>query len=547
VQVASLPLTLGGTSASAAAMTLPGPPRGFERYTLKAHEELRIEVPFYSSSRPPCVIRLVSGSAELFGQELAKELVLSSGGIKLALFTWHGCVIDVNYGNDESDQSISPADLGYISNDTAANIALVNTHAQLEVLRDEAVLAISTTGAAASEGPRVLVVGPQESGVTSFVKVLLAYAVKVGRGPIVVDLDVAENIATGIPGTISATTLASLDALSATAYGTGGLLQAAPSSSSTGTSSSSQQQHRHSSSVVLWYGSTSPTDMTELYQAQIAALGVKIDARMRRATEPNQDDPTSTTLSVADWIRTSGLLVNTSAAWATDPAAIRQCVAALRINVILVVGQDRLYSQLKSLSSAVKVIKLPRSGGVVSRDAAFRRQTRSRNVKRYFYGDWIDAPAAAASAKSTTAPATMLGDSGPSLRVPQLTPFAMSVSFKELTIYKYQSMSLASSLLPVGHQQTTAAIQLVPMILDGDSSSLQQLQHQVLAVCHPTAVQAYAASQETAPELLYTSGVAGLVVVERVDVDSEKIHLLSPCAGSLPSQTLLAGQVTWLE
>jgi hypothetical protein len=56
----TLPWTMGGGAAAAAAtaMTLPAPTRGFQRFTLRAHEELRVEVPFHSSSRPPYIIRL---------------------------------------------------------------------------------------------------------------------------------------------------------------------------------------------------------------------------------------------------------------------------------------------------------------------------------------------------------------------------------------------------------------------------------------------------------------------------------------------------------
>jgi len=47
---------------------------------------------------------------------------------------------------------------------------------------------------------------------------------------------------------------------------------------------------------------------------------------------------------------------------------------------------------------------------------------------------------------------------------------------------------------------------------------------------------------------LYLSGVAGFVAVEKVDVNKEILSLLSPCAGSLPSQHLLVGDnITWVE
>lgn len=41
-------------------------------------------------------------------------------------------------------------------------------------------------------GPKVLVVGPSDSGKTSLVKILAAYALKLGRHPLLVNLDPRE-------------------------------------------------------------------------------------------------------------------------------------------------------------------------------------------------------------------------------------------------------------------------------------------------------------------------------------------------------------------
>lgn len=126
-----------------------------ERYILQAEEELRIE-----STAKECYVTLLKGSCELWGLELAMNCEYNlAGGIKLALFTWHGCVLQVNCDSIESV---------YVSEETATNVAFVNTHAQLEAMRDEAL-------AAEMAGPRVLVVGPSESGKSVLTRVLVAY------------------------------------------------------------------------------------------------------------------------------------------------------------------------------------------------------------------------------------------------------------------------------------------------------------------------------------------------------------------------------------
>jgi polyribonucleotide 5'-hydroxyl-kinase len=465
---------------------LPPPAAGAERHVLKAEEELRLEVSFSKT----CSFKLtvVQGSAELQGVELAPNhtytLAADTGGLKLAIFTWHGCVVDVL----SEDGSL---EISYTSDETNSNVAAVNTHAQLEALRDEA-------AAASAEGPRVLIVGPIESGKTSLAKVLTAYAVKLGRTPILVDLDPADNCLS-VPGTLSACTM-DQEAVSLETYATTGL-------------PISQQQQAQP--LVLWHGGVQLSP--DLFLAQVSALGRKIDQRLK------QDD----------WARSSGLIVNTNG-WIQDEGfnLLLHTVKALHITVVLVLGHDRLFSMMKSAVSkenaSIKVIKVPRSGGVVSRETSYMLNCRSRSIKRYFYGSMVEAPRTSSTTSTTH-----------SHRVPQLTPFAVQIAFSKLTLYKFSSISLSASLLPVAAAQSTEPVQLQPVDIS------EKLQHCLLAVCHPHAVAAYETSGKAKD--LYESGVAGFCVVERVLMDSDMIHLLSPVAGSLPSHTLIVGDITWME
>ena len=475
---------------------LPPAATGAERHVLKAEEELRLEVSFSKSCQ--FQLTLLQGSAELWGVELASNtpytLAADSGGLKIAIFTWHGCVIDVL----SPDGSL---EMAYTSDETSSNVATVNTHAQLEALRDEAAL-----GGGGGEGPRVLVVGPTESGKSSLAKTLVAYAVKLGRTPVWVDLDPNDN-AISVPGTLAACVMggdATGEAVVET-YATTGLPVT--------------QQQQQAQPLVLWHGGTELSP--DLFQAQVAALGRKIDQRL-------QHD---------DWARASGLIVNTNG-WILDEGfqLLLHAVTALRITVVLVIGHDRLYSMMKNAlatkpdgsnghRSNIKIIKVPRSGGVVSRSANFMRSTRSRSIRRYFYGSMVEAPSNSASANARW--------------MPQLTPMALSLPFSKLQLYKLSALSLSASLLPVAAAQTTEPVQLQAV------SMHEQLQHCLLAVCHPDAVAAYEASGQAKD--LYESGVAGFVMVERLAMDHDTIYLLSPCAGSLASHTLLTGNITWME
>lgn len=53
----------------------------------------------------------------------------------------------------------------------------------------------------------------------------------------------------------------------------------------------------------------------------------------------------------------------------------------LHADVVLVVGQDRLYSQLSASLKDVTLAKLPKSGGVVTRDPVFRKDARTARVR----------------------------------------------------------------------------------------------------------------------------------------------------------------------
>eukprot|EP00934_Nitzschia_sp_Nitz4_P002376 Nitzschia sp. Nitz4//scaffold175_size95217//59751//61178//NITZ4_004729-RA/size95217-processed-gene-0.72-mRNA-1//-1//CDS//3329538957//2371//frame0 len=470
------------------------PPPVGERHVLQAMEELRIEIPF-STQQDTARMTLQKGSCEVWGCELAlgKTYSLGQGGMHIALFTWHGCVVDID----------GTIELAYESDETNANVAHVNTHAQLEALREEA---MTSSG----QGPRVMVVGPQDSGKSSLCKTLLAYACKLGRTPLWVDLDPHDN-GISVPGTMAVAPMTHA-AVTVESYVTSGI------------------PPNTVPPLVVWHGESKAQALhVELYKAQVDRLAASVDRRL------SQDEQA----------RASGIIVNTTG-WIQNDGfeLLVHAAQALQVSVILILGHDRLYSVLtnhyKKLNgdsnnvAIPKILKLPRSGGVVSRPDAFVRQVKARAVKRYFYGDWVDPPK---TSETTT-------------KVPQLTPFLLQIPFKEVEIYKVSSMALSQSLLPVAQQQTTDAIQLIKVDLenyDKDPGALtpESLQHAVLAVCHPSAVQAY--HQSGLARDLVTAGVAGFCAVERVLTDTDTLHLLSPCAGTLPSKTLLLGDVTWME
>jgi polyribonucleotide 5'-hydroxyl-kinase len=439
--------------------------------------------------------------------------------------------------------------------DTASRVACVNTHAQLEALRDEALAAAaaaasassssssSASAAAASQGPRVLVAGSAASGKTSLVHTLLNYAAKLGRAPLWVDLDPDGSI--GVPGALCAAA-ASRDALLLRSSlpqlvsGGGGC----PGGSGAGASSSSSL-----SPLCLWHGSTSPESNPDLFRAQASSLAAKVNARLSAPENA--------------WERSSGVLVDAPSYYAADEnyPDLLGAVRDFGITVVLLTGHDKLYARLRSDldPGSVVVVKLPRSGGAEDRDPRLARAVRSRTIRRYFYGDASPGEGAAPSAASPPPPpsASLAAAGGrnkprgggahqppppqdrPPSHHPALTPFLVQLRFDQIRLYRVTTMSLSSSLLPLGAQQTTDVLQLqsVPVT--------EQITHRLLGVCHPRSVSDF--DRTGSASRLYGSGVAGFVVVERVLMESETVHLLAPCAGALPSHTLLVGDITWMD
>ena len=369
---------------------------------------------------------------------------------------------------------------------------------------------------------------------------------KLGRTPLLVDLDTSQNMLCA-PGTIAASPIT-------------------PDSISPLTNASSSSLYSNTTPLVLWNGSTDLSTNPDLYKAQLDKLGKCIDER----NHINNDNPAEPEHQHILDARSSGIIVN-GCGWIEDIGykLMLHTVKALRINTILVMGHDRLYSMLNShynkmrdaemdvdmadiLNEEVvipKVIKLPRSGGVVTRDSTFRRVSRSQCIKRYFYGESIRNPNSA-SVMSNNNTMIPIGGSDPSEKVldvicppsttliHQYTPTRLEIPFNDLTLYKLSNVSLSSSMLPVSAKQATDPVQLTPMNITAT------LKHSLLAVCHPNAAEQYNNSGEARD--LYLSGISGLVTVDKVDVDREIISLLSP-GGSLPSSILLVGDVTWME
>ena len=109
-------------------------------------------------------------------------------GSKVAVYTYHGCVIELT----------GKPDVAYVSKETPMTF-YVNLSAALEELRLNA-------QERDKRGPTIMIVGPSDCGKSTLCRILLNYSVRMGRTPMYVDLDVGQG-SISIAGTIGAVTV----------------------------------------------------------------------------------------------------------------------------------------------------------------------------------------------------------------------------------------------------------------------------------------------------------------------------------------------------
>ncbi|CAG9765695.1 unnamed protein product [Ceutorhynchus assimilis] len=296
-----------------------------QEYKLESDNELRFEV---ETKGEKVYLTLKNGLAEIFGTELVKAKTYEfTAGAKVAVFTWQGCTIEVK----------GKTDVIYIAKETPM-VVYSNCHAALEIMR-------SVNEKNNKRGPIAMVVGPTDVGKSTLCRILLNYAVRMGRRPIFVDLDVGQgNIS--IPGTVGALVIerpASIDE---------GFSQEAP--------------------LVYNFGHKSPGTNSKLYGMITNQLATTLKER----------------LEINKRTKHSGVIINTCG-WIKNEGykQILQAGEAFEVDVIMVLDQERLYNELvRDMPSYVNVVFLQKSGGVVEISKSTRSENRDQRIREYFYG-----------------------------------------------------------------------------------------------------------------------------------------------------------------
>jgi polyribonucleotide 5'-hydroxyl-kinase len=122
------------------------------------------------------ILKLISGTAEIFGTEIVTEQLYTFVGTKAAIFTYHGATIFVR----------GAPSVAYVAGETPM-LSYANLHFALEKSRQNA-------EDSQTKGPRVLILGSEDAGKTTLAKILVGYSVRQGRSPVLVGLDPKEVI-----------------------------------------------------------------------------------------------------------------------------------------------------------------------------------------------------------------------------------------------------------------------------------------------------------------------------------------------------------------
>ncbi|MCJ1477644.1 Cleavage polyadenylation factor subunit clp1 [Lambiella insularis] len=454
-----------------------------EEKTSTVHEissgtEWRFEVAFGEDVE----VKLLSGTAEIFGTELALNQTYVFNGRKAAVFSWHGCRLEVT----------GKCHVDYIAEETPMT-TYINTHFALENLRSTAVEENSL-------GPRVLVVGAENAGKTTLVKLLSAYASRSERQPVVVNLDPKEGLLS-IPGTLSTIVL---DSVVDVEQGWGSSPMNGPSPVPV------------KLPLVYYYGMEDPEAQGAFYKPIVTRLALSVMSRLEEDQEAKPsgciiDTSGSISLGKAGY----DIIRHIVAEFSGELFCNLSTVSTLRlltevVNVLIVLGSERLYNDMskrfaKQSSSAhesVSVIKLDKSGGCVDRDSEYMDQLRQAQIREYFFGD---------------------------ARTP-LSPHTQQIDFSELAVYRFAepSAGVMSSFLPGGE------VEDVPkdVVFDRVQPSAE-MQSRVLAVVQ--------AEPNESPEGVRDASVVGFIYVAEVDEKKRKVRILAPMGGRVPRKAMVWG------
>ncbi|CAK7222558.1 Cleavage polyadenylation factor subunit clp1 [Sporothrix curviconia] len=494
----------------------------------------------FAVSQPAVKVRVLSGTAERDGTELAMSQTYSFAGTQSKILTWHGCEIEVDGACDSEEVIVGGVKQAEGSTSGGASalspmISYINLHLLLASQRASA--ASMQRGSPAATGPRLLVCGPPHSGRTSLVRMLTAWATKMAsftapaqppqsmlqqapmpqhQQPCVVNVDPREGMLS-LPGTLSAAVFATLmDLETEGGSGWGGAPSSGPSAVPV------------KLPLVYNYGYARPSDAPDLYRDLVTRLAGAVSARMSEDTT----------------VEASGLLIDTPAVTADENNhsknsahlmtidTLAHIMEEFSVNLVVVLGTgdesnainqaltSRFSGESTTLGEPVQIVQLDASDGVVDRSDSLEQQQREACIKEYFFGD----------AKRTLSPYTQQVDAD-TLTVFRLPP-ADNTDTGEGGGGDGGDGEDGKNADEAGDEEGVIGEHNLEKVDAGPS-----LAHWTLAVMN--------AGLHDPPDVIQHATVLGFVYVAEVDAERRKVRILAPVSGRLGDRPLVFGR--WPE
>eukprot|EP00747_Dinoflagellata_sp_TGD_P157071 gnl/TRDRNA2_/TRDRNA2_177718_c2_seq1.p1 gnl/TRDRNA2_/TRDRNA2_177718_c2~~gnl/TRDRNA2_/TRDRNA2_177718_c2_seq1.p1 ORF type:complete len:438 (-),score=-24.34 gnl/TRDRNA2_/TRDRNA2_177718_c2_seq1:8-1321(-) len=408
------------------------------KHTIPKGYEFRIEISHSNYAH----LTLLHGNVDIFGTSMEPGRKYLIQGQKIALFAFEKSVIGLE----------GKPDVIYKSEDTLM-LVYMKIHEVLEERRTSAKMA-------GSQGPRVLCVGPVDSGKTTVIRILCNLATRMDWIPTMVELNITQgNIA--MPGTVSAAVLDEPWKIEE------GLDCPSP--------------------LVFYRGYTSYEDEKQFYKATVERLATILDIKA----------------GLCNMSAAAGIYIDTMGC--TEEKALEPLlhqIESFSCDVVLVLGQDKLYHQLlhyksklsESRKLKLELVKLPCLGGVVSRSMEFRKQDKNYKINKYFKSK--------CGSRASTLPTTAI--------------------LSTIDVYGINSISSPKSALPIG------AIKLhrTPCLRKINMSS--SIEGTILAISHGTT-----------PEEASLASIAGFVQVLEVNTEKNLIAFRTPTQNMKPGKIFI--------
>ena len=119
------------------------------------------------------------------------------------------------------------------------------------------------------------------------------------------------------------------------------------------------------------YGHKTPGHNPVLYSQLVSRLADVVRERLEANIKVSES---GVVINTCGWIRGEGY------------NQIKHIALAFEVDAIIVLDHERVYNDLvKDMPEFVKVVILPKSGGVVSRSIEQRIESRDSRIRQYFY------------------------------------------------------------------------------------------------------------------------------------------------------------------